>query len=173
MIYVYFVDKVGNRHSKLFQELRYESIPDEQIYIDDGNGREQLKFLLSVLSSDDVLFVQRIGELADDIQGVLSILKRLESMGVCMYSCEERFLCDDGYVQAFEESIAMAEQLLKRQKSEKYILAEKEHRVGRPRKSKEVNAAIKMLNMGFSPSQSAYANRISPSTLYRAMKNSR
>ncbi|MCQ2565884.1 MAG: recombinase family protein [Clostridia bacterium] len=169
MEYGYFTDRVGRSHTELFRALKDFLIDEDSVYVDDEIERVEFKKLLAKLQDDDLLVVQTVVELADSIEELEGIIEQLQEKNITIYSCEEHFLTGDDFARHFKESINLICRY-RTQKSSAYIAAHDEGRVGRPKKSKAVASAIQMHKDGYSVEMSALANKISRSTVYRALR---
>lgn len=169
MEYGYFTDRTGRNHTELFRAVKEFLVDEDAVFVDDDFERVELEKLLALLERGDLLVLQTVAELADTIDALKEIIEQLQNKRITIYSCEEHFLTGDDFYRHFNESMELINKY-HRQKSSAYIAAYDEGRVGRPKKSKAVASAIKMHEDGYSIEMAALANKISRSTLYRALR---
>ncbi len=83
----------------LFEVINEFKVKDNQIYIDSNYNRPELKKMIQTINSEDTLLIRSVEDMADTINDLLLILKKLSGKKVTLYSCSEPFLCGDDYLE--------------------------------------------------------------------------
>lgn len=176
MEFVYFLE-VGageNRSNKeVFKLIKEMATPEERVFSDtDRANRTELKQVLSIANSDDILLVRSVKDVVDTTEELANFLSRLESKRIELYSCEEPFLNGKCAYSMFTGVRGLEQYYKEKKKKEGYQKALSENRVGRPKKSKAIERALRLYEKGaLSVSDIALLTGVSRTTLYKHLKN--
>lgn len=165
-------DGVEYRNNKsLFEEINEFKIEDDKTYIDSSYCRPELRKLMQVIKSEDTLLIRSVEDMADTLDNLLLVLKKLSDKKVTLYSCSEPFLCGDDYWEYINGYLKLHSYYHKKKKTDGYKKAVAEGRVGRPPKEKDIEKAIELYNLGkMTIAQIKVVTGVSKSTLYRYLK---
>ena len=93
-------DGVEYRNNKpLFEVINEFKVKDDQIYIDNNYNKPELKRMVQVIKPEDTLLIRSVEDMADTMNDLLIILKKLSGKKITLYSCSEPFLCGDEYLE--------------------------------------------------------------------------
>ena len=175
--YAYVLENIDitekRNNQPLFLLIEQLEVTDDNIYVDKDTDteRNELMKLLAEIKPYSKLLVRSIVDLAETFTILKSVLQKLTEKKIVLFSCEEPFLCGDEfleYLTAFAKMFVVYERKKQRMG---YNKALENGLVGRPKKSKEVEQAIKLYNSGlFKISQIEIITGVSKSTLYRYLK---
>lgn len=168
------VDIIEKRDNQpLFLLIEQLEVKDENLYIDKDTDieRMELKKMLSEIQPYSRLLVRSIVDLADTFTILKSVLQKLTEQKIVLFSCEEPFLCGDDFLDCLTTFAKMFVFYERKKQRLGYNKALENGLVGRPKKTKQVEQAIKMHESGlFKISQIESITGISRSTLYRYLK---
>ncbi len=177
MLYAYVLentDKITRNNQALFKVITEFDIGDDYTFIDKDNdeNRPELKMLLGAIQPKSKLVVRSVTDLADTFLRLHSVFQRLIEKRVTLVSCEELFLCGEIYADILVGFSKLYITYEKKKQEQGYKRALEQGTVGRPKKTKEVELAIKLYKSGlFKVSQIEVMTGISKSTLYRYLKD--
>lgn len=171
MIYAYLVANTDNEHyrdnSPIFKAINDYELKDEQIYVDELPSIDNYRQLLLTVSSEDIILVRSLADLADRPITLLKILLALGERGVSIESCLEPTYEYNSFLKFYHDYIE-SYKTTKRKKG--YDKALKQGKVGRP-KNPEVLKAMELYNKKtYTTEQISKITGVSQSTLYRALK---
>ena len=165
-------DGVEYRNNKpLFEEINEFKIEDGQTYIDSSYCRPELRKLIQVIKPEDTLLIRSVEDVADNMNDLLIILKKLSGKKITLYSCSEPFLCGDEYLEYINGYIKLHSYYNRKKKTDGYKKAVAEGRVGRPPKDKNIEKAIELYHSeSMTLAEIKQVTGVSKSTLYRYLK---
>ena len=165
-------DGVEYRNNKpLFEEINEFKVKDDQIYIDNNYNKPELKRMIQEIKPEDTLLIRSVEDMADTMNDLLLILKKLSGKKVTLYSCSEPFLCGDDYLEYINGYIKLHSYYHRKKKTDGYKKAGAEGRVGRPPKDKNIEKAIELYHSeSMTLAEIKQVTGVSKSTLYRYLK---
>lgn len=191
--YIRASHKTQEKNSFEYQkkELLAAGVPDENIFADcisgtDFDNRKALDELLEkleLLSRAGVptrLYVRELSRLGRNTSKALQLIESLQGMGVELHSLSEGITLDNSPMGKCFTTICLAfatmeTELRKERCSLGIKVAKEQGKMGRPKASRQaVNVALKMYenNPDMSVREISQATGVSPSTIYRAIKES-
>ena len=165
-------DGVEYRSNKpLFEVINEFKVKDDQIYIDNNYNKPELKRMIQVIKPEDTLLIRSVEDVADNMNDLLIILKKLSGKKITLYSCSEPFLCGDDYLEYINGYIKLHSYYNRKKKTDGYKKAVAEGRVGRPPKDKNIEKAIELYHSeSMTLAEIKQVTGVSKSTLYRYLK---
>jgi len=85
MLYVYFIENTGSEfkdNSGLFRYIQQQKIPEENLYIDTSDNKNELDALLEKIETGDTIVLRTVTDLAEKRNELLQLLKDLQDFGI-------------------------------------------------------------------------------------------
>ena len=95
MIYAYFIENTSSEfkdNSGLFRFIQEQEIPEDNLYIDTADNKDELDALLEKIEAGDTIVLRTVTDLAEKRNELLQLLKDLQDFGVLIHSITEPFL---------------------------------------------------------------------------------
>lgn len=168
MDYAYVKENSGPKdtrsNTELFKVIQKLEIPEERVLFAEEDG---VRTLIDELRFGDRVFILSIMDLASNFSELQKNLEELQKYGTILYSIKEPILRGDNYCEILDQtsSIILGFRELKRRKN--YETALQEQRIGRPKKTEQIDMANKLLEMGLTVSQVSKLVNLSSSTIYK------
>lgn len=108
MIYAYFIENTGGEfkdNSCLFRYIQEQEIPEDNLYIDIADNKDELDALLEKIETGDTIVLRTVTDLAEKRNELLQLLKELQDFGILIHSIMEPFLNGLDYFNRLQGSI--------------------------------------------------------------------
>lgn len=175
--FVYIVESIGencNRNNGvLFNLINKHNISEDNIYFN-TDGENIVNKMIDKMQEGDALVLKRVDDLAENSKELKLVLELLEDKGVILNSEEHKGFNGRKYYSALLAAQDISDYYKEEARKMGYREALKENKIGRPKKEKELETAVKLYNTGqFSISEIERIAKISSSTLFRHLKDSK
>jgi len=175
MVYAYFIENTSNEftdNSGLFRYIQEQEIPEENLYIDTTDNKDELDALLEKIEPEDTIVLKTVTDLAEKRSELLQLLKELQDFGILIHSIMEPFLNGLDYFNRLQGSIVISKYYAEKKRKLAFEEARKQGVVGRPKIPEvQIETALKLYaSKLFTTEEVAKLSGVSSSTLYRALK---
>ncbi|PQQ65447.1 helix-turn-helix domain-containing protein [Acetivibrio saccincola] len=175
MIYAYFIENTSSEfkdNSGLFRFIQEQEIPEDNLYIDTADNKDELDALLEKIEAGDTIVLRTVTDLAEKRNELLQLLKDLQDFGVLIHSITEPFLNGLDYFNKLQGAIVISKYYAEKKRRLAFEEARRQGVVGRPKiPEKQIETALKLYSSKlFTTEEIAKLSGVSSSTLYRALK---
>ena len=111
MIYAYFIENTSSEfkdNSGLFRYIQEQEIPEDNLYIDTADNKDELDALLEKIETGDTIVLRTVTDLAEKRNELLQLLKDLQDFGVLIHSITEPFLNGLDYFNKLQGAIVIS-----------------------------------------------------------------
>jgi DNA invertase Pin-like site-specific DNA recombinase len=171
MYFLFIVENKGEKDKRsnrsMFKLVQKLNIKEENIYFDTDSD-DIVYQMLDKMVSGDTLIVKRVDDLAGTLRELIGILEIMDCKSISLYSEEHEGLNGNKYYKALLAAQDLSDSFKERRRLLSYKKSVELGKVGRPKKKKELEIAIKLYKTGkFSIKDIERLSGISSSTLYR------
>lgn len=175
MYFMFIVESIrenGTRdNQELFKLVKKHKISEGNIFFN-TDGDDVVYEMIDKMDSGDTLIVKRADDLASTNRELKTVLEIMESKKIVLASAEHRALNGTKYYSSLLVAQDISDFYKEKRRLQGYKEAQEDGKVGRPKKKKELEIAIKLYNTGqFSISEIEKLSGVSSSTIYRHLKN--
>lgn len=171
MVYAYFIENTTNPvyidNSPLFKYLYNLKLEEDNIYIDTLDKKDEIKRLVNKLKPTDTLIVRSIRDTANNTTQLIRVLEWLGQKSIKLISILEPYY---NYTELVEDIAIIDKYYSEKNRISGFNQARVEGRIGRPRNKKITEALRLYETKSFTVEQIKDITGVSPSTLYRALK---
>lgn len=175
MVYAYFIENTGvefKDNSSLFRYIQEQELPEDNLYIDTADNKDELDTLLEKIETGDTIVLRTVTDLVEKRNELLQLLKDLQGFSILIDSIMEPFLNGLDYFNRLQGSIVISKYYAEKKRRLAFEEAKKHGVVGRPKiPEKQIETALKLYSSKlFTTEEVAKLSGVSSSTLYRALK---